>query len=85
MLQMLKMLQLLQLQLGDSCNCNGMRTLQAIGCEDAAAGLPDGQKPVPTLPYSQGSTKWDGKGDILENHLVSHECLHNRSLKVGEN
>jgi hypothetical protein len=50
-LQMLKMLQLLQLQLGDSCNCNGLRNSRMIGCKGAAArnaGRPEG-RPYPAV------------------------------------
>jgi hypothetical protein len=76
---MLQMLQMLQLQLGESCNNNGLRYLQTIGCEGAAEAvyrswlIVDGEMRFvgDFSAYSYDSTKWGGKGDILENHLVS--------------
>jgi hypothetical protein len=57
---------MLQLQLGDSCNCNGLRYLQAIGCEGAAEAVYRAIRLMAlfsTHPYD--STNRDGKGDIL--------------------
>jgi hypothetical protein len=36
--EMLQLLKMLQLQLRESCNNDGMRYLQAIGCEGATGG-----------------------------------------------
>ncbi|MBL8154247.1 MAG: hypothetical protein JNM70_08695 [Anaerolineae bacterium] len=58
----LQMLKMLQLQLRDSCNCNGMRNSRVIDCEGAAGAVSDG-KYGSLYPYD--STKWSGKGDIL--------------------
>jgi hypothetical protein len=75
---MLQMLKKLQLQLGDSCNCNGMRNSQTIGCEGATEEVYSSwliaHREIRFVgdfsAYSYDSTKWSGKGDILVTLLV---------------
>jgi hypothetical protein len=49
--EMLQLLQLLQLQLREICNNEGLRYLQSMGCEGAMrAGISDAPLGVPTDP-----------------------------------
>jgi hypothetical protein len=63
--EMLQMLQMLQLQLREICNNNGIRNSRSINCEGAAGEMADAQTGVAIVLYHHNSTKWNGKGDIL--------------------
>jgi hypothetical protein len=62
MLQKLKMLQLLQLQLGDSCNCNGLRNSRMIGCKGAGGRPSPPPSPERSLTLAGRGSKCDSPG-----------------------
>jgi hypothetical protein len=68
----LQMLQLLQLQLREICNNDGLRNSQPIGCEGAAAGR------SPFLPIRRYSVAQNGTERVTFCLLLRHNIVEKK-------